>query len=526
MVDYRKLLVLPFFIGVFLFLYSWFLTYPISMNSTEVNIFDSISLYYWVSLPFLLVPMFLMAYLSRSNVLKWLLTVGIVSVLYSTSYLYFSMPTSDSQYFRGLIEYFVQNKTLDSSVPNHNYYQWPSFFILFQITLSESLLSQINFEFIIFFIIGLLLTTGLYVYASRVFRNAAFVAVIAFFISNMVLFLNYQAVPFSLALGFLLLIFMLESGKPSLVTTLTEVLLYAGMLFVHAFVPLFFVIYCLGRAVLSKSKKYLSFFALSITLYFMVQLSIAREAFFINISTMLSLSPEFSGVVQATVETAVVNPIDAFAQIFSRFSTLGFIGLSLLGFLLLLKKRKLNIVDKTVLLVGIAYSSIGLVLYTLGTRAVVIIFIPLTLGAAYLFEYKYKKFKKFFKSSILILTLVLLSSFLFIQVHQAFNNEIQFQTKEAYQTDNFLLDHLDWKKENLTVVMDYRTVTYFQSRLSNNVEYLYKNITSIDYTNVVFYNVMLSKLMDANLTNNSTFYENFNRLYDNGVTYVALNSGE
>jgi len=524
--DYRKLLAVPFSIGIFLFIYSWFLTYPIAINSAEINVFDKISVYYWVSLPFLLVPMFLMAYLSRSNIVKWLLTIGIVSVLYSTSYLYFSMPTSDSQYFRGLIEYFVQNKTLDPSIPNHNYYQWPSFFILFQITLSASLLSQINFEFLIFFVIGLLLTTGLYVYASRVFKNAAFVAVIAFFISNMALFLNYQAVPFSLALGFLLLIFMLESGKPSLVTTLTEVLLYVGMLFVHAFVPLFFVIYCLGRGIFARSKKYLIFFVLTIVLYFMVQLSIARAAFYINLIHMFELSPEFSSVVEVTLETAIVNPIDAIAQLFSRFSTLGFIGLSLLGFLLLLKKGKIKIIDKAVLLVGLCYSSVGLVLYTLGTRAVVIIFIPLTLGAAYLLEYKYKKFRRFFKSSILVLFLVLLSSSLFIQVHQAFNNEIQFQTKEAYQADNFLLDHLDWNKENLKVVMDYRSVTYFQSLLSNDVGYLYKNITSIDYIDVVFHNVMLSRIIDANLTNNSTFYENFNRLYDNGVTYVALNSGE
>lgn len=527
--DYRKLLVVPFFIGVFLFVYSWFLTYPISISSAEINPFDKISIYYWISLPFLLVSMFLMAHLSRSNIVKWLLAIGIVSVLYSISYLYFSMPTSDSQYFRGLIEYFVQNKTLDPSISNHNYYQWPSFFILFQISLSESLLSQINFEFLIFFVIGLLLTTGLYVYASRVFKNAAFVAVIAFFISNMVLFLNYQAVPFSLALGFLLLIFMLESGKPSLVTTLTETLLYVGMLFVHAFVPLFFVIYCLGRGIFARSKKYIGFFAFTVVSYFMVQLSIARSAFFINLLHLFELSPEFSTVVEVTIETAPVNPIDAIAQIFSRFSTLGFIVLSLLGFLLLLKKRKINIVDKAVLLVGLCYSSIGLVLYTLGTRAVVIIFIPLTLGVAFLIEYKYQKLRRFFKPSILVLVIVLLASSMFIQVHQSFNYEIQFQTKEAYQTDNFLIDHLDWDKENIKVVMDYRSVTYFRSFLDKNVEFLYKDedIFSLYKADVIFHNVMLSRILSyTNLTNNSTYYESFNRLYDNGITYIALNSGE
>ncbi|MGD6934026.1 MAG: hypothetical protein ACQCN5_07470 [Candidatus Bathyarchaeia archaeon] len=434
------------------------------------------------------------------------------------------MPTSDSQYFRGLIEYFLQTKDLNPLVSYHNYYQWPAYFILFQIITSSSALSVINFEFLLFFIIGLLLTTGLYVYASRVFKNSAFVAVIAFFISNMLLFLNYQAVPFSLALGLLLLIFMLESGTPTKITAITEGLLYTGTLFLHAFVPLFFVIYCLGRGILSKSKNYLMLFVLATVSYFMVQLSIARFSFLVNIRQMMNLSPEFSNVVAGTVGTPVIIPIDALAQVFSRLVTLGFIGLSALGFLLLLKNRKLSTVDKTVFLVGLVYSGVGLVLYTLGTRAVVLIFIPLTLGAAYLFEYKFKRLRRLFKYSIPAITVVLLSLFLFVQVHQAFIPEIQFQTSDTYDSSNFFLDHYNFQRSGLSLVMDYRTMTYFQSRIVQEEFFQYENVTSLQNTDAIFYTYGLGRTVDYNFTGQNLTQQDFNRLYDDGSSFIAINA--
>jgi hypothetical protein len=85
--DIRKVLIIPFALGLFLFAYAWLLTYPIALDNVQSNIFNDISIYYWISLPLLVCSMFLMALFSKSNILKWILTVGIISVLYSISYL-------------------------------------------------------------------------------------------------------------------------------------------------------------------------------------------------------------------------------------------------------------------------------------------------------------------------------------------------------------------------------------------------------------------------------------------------------
>ena len=114
--------------GIVLMVYSWYLSYPLAIDSPGDFVFNHVSLLYWFSLPILLTSMYMIALTSKSNSLKWIISIGIVMTIYSISYFYFMLPGSDSQYFRGLTEYFIKTKDLDPLQPNHGYYQWPSFF--------------------------------------------------------------------------------------------------------------------------------------------------------------------------------------------------------------------------------------------------------------------------------------------------------------------------------------------------------------------------------------------------------------
>lgn len=210
--EKNRLLLLPFLAGLILMGYSWYMSYPLSVDSPTDFVLNHISIFYWISLPLLLASMFLMATTSRSNTLKWGVSVGFVLTLFSLSFFYYRLPGSDSHFFRGLIEYFTRTVNFNPSEADCIYFQWPSFFILAKTVTSLSGLGETSFEFLIFGIISFLFATTLYIYSYRISKNWGFLIVPAFFIS-MFYFLNYQAVPFTLSFALLFLLFMLEGRE-------------------------------------------------------------------------------------------------------------------------------------------------------------------------------------------------------------------------------------------------------------------------------------------------------------------------
>ena len=350
---------------------SWYLSYPLAISSVGESLFSSVSILYWLSLPLLLVPLYIVALTSKSN-LKWIISIGIFITLYSISYFYLLLPGSDSQFFRGMTEYLAQTQNLNPLQPNHSYYQWPSFFITSYVASAISGLSITSFEFLLYTIIGFFLTVSMHFYASRTHRNSSFLMVIVFFIS-MFYFLNYQCVPFSLALGLLFLIFMLETEHRNIRLTITIEILFVGLVLTHAFVPLFFIIYLLFRTVLDRSKYYGRLFLFALSLFFIIQLTIAQNAFATHIMVLLNSSNEYSSIIEATTTPATI-PLDNIAQTFSRFVTFGLVGICSVGFIYLTLKRKLRNLDKALLLTGILYSGLGVFLAALGSRAIIIAF--------------------------------------------------------------------------------------------------------------------------------------------------------
>lgn len=446
-------------------IYSFYLTYPLSINSANDIVFNHVSALYWFSLPLLLVSMFLMALTTKSNLLKWILAIGIVLTFFSLSYFYSMMSTTDSEYFRGTTEYFIQTKSLDPS--NHMYYQWPAYFILADIVTSVSGLTLVNFEFLLYTVVVFFLATALFVYGSKKFTNGGVLVVVAFFIS-ITYFTNLQAVPFSLALGLLFLLFMLETQRKSTSSMVAMLVLYMSLLLTHVFVPLFFVLYLLVRSLLDKNGMnriyYRNLFLFALVSYFLVELSLASFSFE-QLVASLTKSPleSYSYIASQTlVSSSAQYSISTIAQFFSRTVTIVSVGICAASFILIFIKRKLNAVDKAILFSGVIYSGLGALLNTLGWRALPVAFIPISLGAAFLFQGKFKPY-------IAGLFVVLLAIVLFVPIHQSLNETV-FQTKETYISDNFFIDHYDFARSGL-VVADIASISYITPKLN-----FYENI--------------------------------------------------
>jgi hypothetical protein len=431
------------------------------------------------------------------------------------------IPGSDSQYFRGLTEYFIKTKDLDPLKPNHGYFQWPSFFLLSDMVTSVSGMELVNFEFLLYTIIGFLLATAMYVYASRAYKNEGFLAVAAFFVA-MFYFLNYQAVPFSLAFGLLFLLFVLETRQKNFNVILTMLVLFTGISFTHAFVPLFFVLYLLIRCMLNRSKQYGRLFVLTLIIYLLVQVTQAPFSFAENIRSVMTVPSEYSSIAKAVLAPVSV-PIDEIAQMFSRGVTIATVMVCFAGFTVLLIKRKMRDLDKAIFLTGAVYLTFGIIFFTLGSRAIPIVFIPISLGASYLLKSR-------FRSYVISFFLVLLILFAFIPLHGTFyDSQIMFQTKEAYQAENFMIDHYNWTNQAF-ILAYFGVITYLQTKqpspaIFDNDVYspLFPRLKEYDS---IVYTVGLGKnLIGYNYTTDRILREEkLNMVYNNGFSYVAIRS--
>jgi hypothetical protein len=507
-----KLLLLPLVIGIVLMVYSWYLSYPLAIDSPNDFVFNHVSVLYWFGLPILLTSLFMIALTSESNFSKWICSVGIVVTIYSMSYFYSMLPGADSQFFRGLTEYFIKTKNLNPLQPNHDYYQWPSFFILGDIATSVSGLKLANFEFLLYTLIGFLLATTLHVYAFKAYKNSGYLAVMAFFIS-MFYILNYQDAPFSLALSILCLLFMLETRQSGHSSIIAMVVLFTSISITHAFVPLFFVLYLLMRSILNRSKRYRNLGLLTLTIYFLVQFTEAPVSFAQNIIGVMTWGSEYSGITETTLAPVSV-PIDVIAQTLSRTVTIAFVMICVAGFILVLIKRKMRALDKAILLTGVLYSLVGVFLYTLGSRAIPLAFIPISLGAAYLLESRLRPYL----ACVILILLILLPSIAF---HDSFT-EI-FQPKETYSAENFFIDTYNWTNRGL-ILANFRAITYLASKQTSDV--FIADSQAIKEVDTIFYTIRLGTyFLQLNYSMDKTVYEEkLDTIYNNGFSYVATRS--
>ncbi len=491
---------------------SWYASYPLTINSTDDFIFNHVSILYWFSLPLLLASMFMIAVTSENNLLRWIMTVGIVITMYSASYFYYSLPTSDAHFYRGLNEYFISTKSLDSSLQGKSYFQWPAIFILSDIATSLSGLQFASFTFLAYAILGFTLATTLYVLFSQTYKRYSFIAVIGFFIA-MFYYFNYQFAAFTIASILLLLMFILDKGKWTYSRTLIMLLLFVGTAITHAYVSVFFIIYLAIRSVVKRSKQYAALVLATFIIYLIYQITFAYGAIITNILLVFRRSSEiplFANVIHVSVT------FDKIAQVFVWAILATTVAICVIGFVALLFRREMKELGKTlaIFLTGAAYAVVGMVIYILGSRAIPLVFVPISLGAAYLFKSRAKPYAK----SIFLILLIL---FTFIPVHVAYSREfVFFQTEESYKAENFFVDHYGWTKHS-SIVADKWVTDYLQGKVIGNASF--NNPEEIKEVNAIFYTIGLGLTMSSfNYTiERAISEERLNVVYDNGYSIVA-----
>jgi hypothetical protein len=514
--EKSRLLLLPLFFGLALMVYSWFVTYPISTVSANDLVFYHVSIYYWLSLPLLLGSMFTLAITTKNCLIRWVLSIAIILTIFSIFYFYYMIPTADSQYFRGLVENFIKTGKLDPSPQHNTYYQWPGYFVFADILTQVTGLSVANFEFLMISIIGFLFGSTLFVYASKRNYNFGVPIVVAFFVS-IILFMDYQSCPFSIAISLLFLIFLLETSPRTNSSTIMILVLFASILITHLFVPVFLVLYVLLRSFMGNNadkRFYRNIFFITIIVYFSVELTLAKFSFEQIVINLTKLSTTYSEIVYNTFGAAHPSEINLISQSFSRFIIVASIGICATGFLLFLIKRKTNTVDRAILLTGVIYSVLGGVLNTLGYRAIAIAFIPISLGAAYLFRGKFRKY-------MTLIFLIILILFPFVPMHQTFNTIPLFHSKESYNVDNFFSDHYVWKDSDL-VIAGYASI-YLSDKTtkSENIQ-VYANVW--EEPDAILYTPQYVETDLGNFTNLQTTLsaENLNLLYNDGTSFIII----
>jgi hypothetical protein len=515
--EKNRLLLVPFSAGLVLLVCSWYLSYPLSIDSINDLLFNHVSILYWFSLPLLLTSMYMMCLSVKSNLLKWLLTLGIVLTLFSLSYFFYLLPGSDSTAFSGLTKYFIKTMILDPSQPHHSYFQWPFFFISTDVTTLVSGLNLSQVQFLQYALIGFLLTTTLFIYASKVWKKDGFIAVVTFFIVSFY-FINYQDVPFSLALGLLFVLFMIETRPKSFGAIVTMLVLFTSLSLTHAFVPLFFVLYLLIRSIISRSKQYGLLFLLTLMIYLFIQTIMAASSFVTNLRSIMVSSTEYSSLVSGTLRPVSFTMFGEIAQMLSRTVVISFAIVCSVGFILLLVKRKTNDLDKGIFLMGVTYAGIGLVVLILGTRAIPLFLIPVSLGAAYLFQTKLRRYLKY----VLLILLVLTVS---IPLHATLSSPpALFQTKEETVTADFMIENHDWNASS-TIFSDSGIKWYIEEQVNVSSSTFYDEsspqfqISNIENYDTIIYSVRLGQSLNVNASGlNLTDY---NVIYNSGYSLIA-----
>lgn len=460
-------MVIPILVSLLLILYSWVESFPLSLNSPTDLIFNQIQPLYWIGFALLLGSLATAAATIKNDKVVIIVCIAILLSMYSLYYFYPSLPGSDTNTFRGLTEYAATTRDLNPLVPEHNYYQWPGFFILGQIVITVTGLNIIPFEFIFFTILGILYVTALNVYFSSFSKKLAWASIITYFVI-IYWFFNYQYAPFSLAMGILFTLFIIEVRPVKTVSlTLLTLILYAGLVLVHAFAPVFFIAYSLIMYILGRNKYYRNLFAVSLVIWLLITV-FSSGLFFDQVlhTIIIMASKEYESLLSATLSTPFINLPSLYfiSQAFSRGIVFLAGGIAGLGFVLFLRKKRLRQIDFALLISAGFYSISGLIVYALGQRAWFILVMPLSLGVIYFLEHR---FGKYFKP-IFICMLVL---FAFIPLSSSFNtSQVFFQPRNEDLCANFALAHYDWQGSG-SAMAHFRIITYIEAKSAGTIPF-------------------------------------------------------
>jgi hypothetical protein len=515
-----KLMLIPICIGVILLFFSWNLSYPVSLDSPNDVVFNHFSYLYWISLAILFSSFFIVAIKTENYTLRWAMALATVLLIFSQGYFYYMIPGSDANQFRGLTEYFLSTGDLSSQNYYHAYYQWPIFFILNKVTSSITGLNLRFLEFITYGSICFLITSFVFLHVSRK-RTNAFVALIAFFIILIPISIFEFWSAFALSLCLILLLLYLDKLSNNTGLLIATIVVFITLTFAHILVPLFFIIYCLIMYLLNKNSKYFYPFAITSIIYTLVLSFNLRLADYLRqLSDLFFLE---MGNRLAIVMRSSIAPqpyVDVIAQTLSRTAIIATAIITGIGFVAILRKRNLKTSDYAMFLTG-AIFLVGLVVspssyHELTNRSYFLIGIPVSLGASYLCE---SRFKKYFKTIFLILLVL----FTFFLIHQSFSDsEIFYQTKAEQQCSNFFINYVN-QTDPISVLSQYRVKQYLMAKSSGNVVSFgdERSLPDIAQYNYVVYAIGLAQsflAINYSVEDSLQYIEanHFNMIYNSG----------
>jgi hypothetical protein len=158
-------------------------------------------------------------------------------------------------------------------------------------------------------------------------------------------------------------------------------------------------------------------------------------------------------------------------------------------------------------------------------RGIPLAFVSISLGAAYLFESKFRKYLKY-------LVVVLLIFVVFVPIHLYSINSfpIRFQTKEDLVTANFMIEKYDWSSKNI-VIADNAATWYISPQIQGNTLIETDLAPRFGLSNIIMFDSILysvdlaERLSVSNISVESTsqsIMDRFDVVYNSGFSYIAM----
>jgi hypothetical protein len=524
----KRLVFILLCLSTILLVYSWLQSYPLSINSPTDFIFNHVSLLYWIGLAIFLGSCFISIAITKNRVIILIFCLLIFFAIYSLRYFYATVPGSDANTFRGLVEYAIDFRNLDSLQPHHMYYQWPAFFVFNTVGTLVTGLDLIAFEFVFFAILGVLYVLSLSLYFSSYSENSFWIGIVAFFII-MYWFLNYQFAPFSLAMGLLFVLIMIEThSTKTFGIFVCTLILFVSVSLIHPFASVLYIVFLAAMYLRTRRSDYLNLFVLALIVWLVISIFFTKTFFETSLRQIISLgSEEYQTTLSRTFSDriAISPPIDVIAQWLSRIVVISTGVITGLCFFFLSLRRRLRKIDLALFLSAGLYAGAGFFLPVLGTRAWFALAIPICIGAIYALESRLKNFVK-------VGFLVLIILFTFVPMSESFiDSQIFYQTKEVRFCLDFTLANYNWTAHN-SLLAHYRQMTYLQALSASSIvfgndlspdfpQYI-SSFNTIVYTEGLVKNLYAYNYSIQNLTNNLMY----NKIYDSGSCYILTSSNE
>jgi hypothetical protein len=340
-------------------------------------------------------------------------------------------------------------------------------------------------------------------------------------------FLNYQFAPFSLAMGLLFVLIMLETRDAKTFEVLVcTLILFVSISLIHPFASVLYIVFLAVMYVITRRSDYLNLFVLTLTVWLVISIFFTKTFFETSLKQLISLgSEEYQTALSRTFADRIAPspPVDIVAQWFSRFVVISTGVIAGLGFVFLVLKRRLRKIDVAIFISAGLYAIAGFFLPVLGTRSWFALAMPICLGAIYALESRFKTFVK-------IAFLVLLILFIFVPMSESFiDSQIFYQTKEVRSCLDFTLAHHNWTARN-SLLAHYRQITYLQAMSASSASFGddlspdfpqdVSSFTTIIYTQGLAKNFFAYNYSILNLTDTQMY----NKIYDSGLCCILNRS--